>query len=153
MFHAQQTNERQELNGIWNRVSESFGKDHSLETHDVENLARIAARLGVAPQLMSGVDPVTGSPSSPDPMKAMERSLEIAMMMVPEYRDREFQRSVITQQNEAKKRKLLGAVGGTSGSVARTTAPPQPGTPAARRAMLQEVGQMIQGEWSDPTAN
>jgi hypothetical protein len=86
-------------------------------------------------------------------MKAMERSLEIAMMMVPEYRDREFKRSVTTQQEQAKKRKLLGAVGGSSGSVARTTPPPQPGTPEAKRAMLQEVGSMLNGEWSDPTAN
>jgi hypothetical protein len=153
MLQSQQSAQRSEINSIWQRTSTSFAKDHDLEIHDVENLGRIAARLGVAPQLMSGVDPITGSPVAPDPMKAMERSLEIAMMMVPEYRDREFKRSVTTQQEQAKKRKLLGAVGGSSGSVARTTPPPQPGTPEAKRAMLQEVGSMLNGEWSDPTAN
>jgi len=149
----QQNQQRNEVNGLWIRASESFGKDHGLDANEVDNLGRVAARLGVIPQLMSGVDPINGTPVQPDPLKAFDRALEIAMMMVPEYRDREFRRSVEEQQEQAKKKKLLGAVGGSSGSVARTTPPPRPGSPESKRAMLAEVGAMINGEWSDPTAN
>jgi hypothetical protein len=134
-------------------AADSFAKAHTIDRQEVDKLSQIAARLGVLPQLMSGIDPITGAPTTPDPLKAFDRALEIAMLSVPEYRDREFRRSVQSQQDEAKKRKLLGAVGGTSGSVARVTTPPKAGSPEARKAMLAEVGSMLQGDWSDPTAN
>jgi hypothetical protein len=145
--------QRQEIQSLYESASTSFAKTHNLEQEDIDSLSRIAARLGVLPQLMSGIDPITGAPASPDPLKAFDRALEIAMMSVPEYRDREFRRSVTVQQDEVKKRKLLGAVGGTSGSVARVTTPPKAGSPEARKEMLAEVGKMLNGEWSDPTAN
>jgi hypothetical protein len=138
---------------MWETASTAFAKEHSLNADDIEGLSRVAARLGVLPQLMSGVDPVTGAPSPPDPIKAFDRALEIAMLSVPEYRDREFRRSVETQQQQAQHKKLLGAVGGSSGSVARTNPPPKPGTPEAKRAMLAEVGAMMNGEWNDPHSN
>lgn len=150
---VQAQSQRAEINANWERASQIFAKDHGLEKEDVESLGAVAARLNVLPQLMSGIDPVTGAPSPPDQVRAFNRSLEIAMMMVPEYRDREFRRSVQTQQQEAKKRKLLGAVGGSSGSVARSTPPPRPGSPEAKRAMLAEVGAMLNGEWNDPSTN
>jgi hypothetical protein len=145
--------QRQQIDAQYHTASASFAKDHSLGDDEVEQLSQVAARLGVLPSLMQGIDPITGSPTSPDPIRAFSRALEIAMYQVPEYRDREFRRSVETMQQEAQKKKLLGAVGGSSGSVARTTAPPQPGSPESKRAMLAEVGAMLNGEWSDPTAN
>lgn len=145
--------QRQQTDAQWNVASAAFAQDHSLEMEDVDRLGQVAARLGVLPQLMQGIDPITGAPSSPDPIRAFQRALEIAMYQVPEYRNREFRRSVTNMQQESQKRKLLGAVGGSSGSVARTTTPPKPGSPEARKAMLAEVGAMLNGEWSDPTAN
>lgn len=145
--------QRQQVDAQWKTASTAFAKDHNLEDDEVDRLGQVAARLGVLPQLMQGIDPITGAPSSPDPIRAFQRSLEIAMFQIPEYRDREFKRSVQSMQQESQKRKLLGAVGGTSGSVARTTTPPKPGSNEARKAMLAEVGAMLTGEWSDPTAN
>lgn len=142
--------QRNQIDGQWRVASAAFAKDHALDQGEVENLGQVAARLGVLPQLMQGVDPITGAPSQPDPIRAFDRALEIALYMVPEYRDKEFRRSVSTMQQEAQKRKLLGAVGGSSGSVTRTTAPPQPGSPEAKRAMLAEVGSMLNGDWNEP---
>lgn len=145
--------QRQQIDAQWRTASTAFAKDHNLEDSEVDHLGRVAARLNVIPSLMQGIDPVTGAPSSPDPIRAFNRALEIAMFQIPEYREREFRRSVETMQKESQKRKLLGAVGGSSGSVARTTTPPKPGSKEARTAMLAEVGEMIAGNWSDPTAN
>lgn len=145
--------QKQQVDSQWRVASTAFGKDHGLDDQEVDHLGSIAARLNVLPSLMQGIDPVTGAPSSPDPIRAFQRALEIAMYQVPEYRDREFRRSVTTMQEEAQKRKLLGAVGGSSGSVARTTTPPKPGSPESRKALLAEVGAMLEGSWSDPTAN
>jgi hypothetical protein len=145
--------QRQQINSQWSAAAETFAKDHELKDEEVEYLGQVAARLQVLPSLMQGVDPITGSPAPPDPVRAFSRALEIAMFQIPEYRDREFRRSVQSQQQEAQKRKLLGAVGGSSGSVARTNPPPKPGSPEAKRAMLAEVGAMLNGEWTDPNAN
>lgn len=143
----------QQIDAQYKTAATSFAKDHELEDGEVEAISQVAARLGVLPQLMQGMDPVTGVPHSPDPIASFQRALEIAMYQIPEYRDREFRRSVTTMQEHASKRKLLGAVGGTSGSVARTQTPPKAGSPEAKRAMLAEVGAMLNGDWSDPTAN
>ena len=145
--------QKQQIDAQWETAAESFAKDHDLERKDVDQLGQVAARLGVLPQLMRPIDPTTGAPRNPDPVHAFQQALEIAMFQLPEYREREYRRSVQTQQKEAQKRKLLGAVGGSSGSVARTTTPPKPGSAEAKKAMLAEVSSMLTGEWSDPTAN
>jgi hypothetical protein len=145
--------QQQQIDAQYKTAATSFAKDHELDDGEVEEISRVAARLGVLPQLMQGMDPITGTPRPPDAIGAFSRALEIAMYQIPEYRDREFRRSVTNMQQEQQKRKLLGAVGGSSGSVARTTTPPKPGSPEAKRAMLAEVGAMLNGEWSDPTAN
>lgn len=152
-YDASIQQQQQQINAQYKVAAESFAKDHGLEDDDVNQISQVAARLGVLPQLMAQVDPVTGTPRAPDAIAAFQKALEIAMYQIPEYRDREFRRSVTTMQDEAQKRKLLGAVGGSSGSVARTTTPPRPGSPEAKRAMLAEVGAMLNGEWSDPAAN
>lgn len=152
-YEQSMAQQRQQIDAQYRTASASFAKDHNLRDDEVDQLSQVAARLGVLPSLMQGIDPITGSPTSPDPVRAFNRALEIAMYQVPEYRDREFRRSVESMQQEAAKRKLLGAVGGSSGSVARSTPPPQPGTPESKRAMLAEVGAMLEGNWSDPTAN
>ena len=144
---------RVQSQGQYEVAASSFAKDNNLQREEVDYLSQVAARLGVLPQLMQGIDPVTGSPVRVDEIGAMQRALEIAMYQVPEYRDRAFRTSVENMRQENEKRKKLGAVGGSSGSVARTTAPPKPGSPEAKREMLQEVGAMLSGDWSDPTAN
>ena len=150
---AQQMQQRNTVNAALEVAQATFAKDHNLKPEDMHHLSQVAARMNVIPSLLSGIDPITGAPSTPDYQVAFGRAFEIAMNVVPEYRDREFRRSVQTQQDDAKKRKLLGAVGGSSGSVARTTPPPRPGSPEAKRQMLAEVGSMMDGNWSDPTAN
>jgi hypothetical protein len=88
---------------------------------DVQRLSQVAARLGVLPQLMQGIDPITGAPARPDVLSAVERSLEIAYMMVPEYRQRELSKTATQQRDDNQKKKALAAIAGSSGSVARTT--------------------------------
>src|SRR5262245_44028496 len=141
---------QQQVESQYKTAAASFAKDHDLEAGEVDVISQVAARMGVLPQLMRPVDPVTGTPRQIDPIRAFQQAMEVAMYQIPEYRDREFRRSVTNMQEEAQKRKLLGAVGGSSGSVARTQTPPKPGSPEAKRAMLAEVGAMLNGEWSDP---
>jgi len=145
--------QRQQVASVYSLAAAKFGEDHGLDAKDVETLSRVGARMNLMESLSQGMDPITGTPGPKDLSLAFNRALEIAMYSVPEYRDREFRRSVSSQREEAQKRKLLGAVGGSSGSTPRTQQAPAPGTPAARREMVKEVAAMLNGDWSDSTAN
>lgn len=152
-YEAHMATQRASAQASYTQAAESFRTAHELDQTDVDSLAQVASRLGVLPSLMQGVDPLTGMPVRPDPVSAMNRALEIAYFMVPEYRAREFQRSVKQQQGDAERKKKLGAVVGSPGSATRTTQAPRPGTPEARAAMVEEVGQMMTGEWTGDRDN
>jgi hypothetical protein len=152
-LNAHLQTQRQSIDSAWATASQSFAKDHDLSLEEVNMIGQVAARMNVAQGFAQTTDPITGMPREADPVWAMTRALDTAMMQIPEYRDREFRRSVEQQQKDARKKKNLGAVGGNSGSVSRVVAPPKPGTAEARAAMNAEVAQMLSGEWSDPASN
>ena len=151
---SQQTRSfQQQAQSQWATASESFAKDHDLGPDDIKLLGEVAARLNVLPSLMQPFDPVSGMPTNPDAIHAFKEALEIAYYKIPEYRDRAFRKSVETMQSQAKKQKLLGAVGGSSGSVSRTQTPPSPGTRESKQEMVREVASMLSGDWTDPVSN
>lgn len=152
-YEAHMATTRQNSQAVYRQAAEHFRDSHELDDNDINILGQVAGRLGVLPSLMQGIDPLTGVAVRPDPLAAVERALEIAYFTVPEYRGREFQRSVKQQQADATRKKNLAAVAGSAGSTARTQTPPRPGTPEARQAMVAEVGQMMTGEWTGDSNN
>lgn len=142
----------QQMNSYYETASTGFATKYSLESSDIEHLSGVAARMGVLPQLMSGVDPLTGVPVRPDPIIAIDRALEIAYFTDPTYRQREWERQGKARKEDAQRQQRLAAVSGSSASVPRTT--PAPVDAAGRQqSMLAEVGQMLNGSWNDPAAN
>lgn len=150
---AHVANARANSQSVYKRAAESFRNAHELDDNDINILSQVASRLQILPALMQGIDPLTGVAVRPDPLAAVERALEIAYFTVPEYRSREFQRSVKQQQGDAQRKKNLAAVGGTAGSAARTTTPARPGTPESRQEMVKEVAAMMNGEWTGDNNN
>lgn len=144
----QQAQEQQQRNiAIVNQASEAFKASRNLTDDDVMKLRATAARLNVLDSLLSGIDPLTGAPSSPDPISAVQRSLEIAYYSLPEYRARDLTNSQQQQTQERRRKAKVGSLSGSSGSVPRST--PAPTTPEGNRAaMLSEVGAMMNGSWT-----
>jgi hypothetical protein len=146
--HSQQ----QQYQAQYNEAAESFAKDHDLSPDEVQQLGNIGARMNNIGAFMQEFDPITGVPRKPNMIQAYKQALEQVYYMVPEYRDREFRKSVETMQERSKKQKLLGAVGGSSGSVSRTQTPAPPGSRESKNDMIREVASMMSGEWSEPSA-
>jgi hypothetical protein len=135
---------------IVERGARSFQEQHSLTDDEIRRLRGIAGRMGHIDVLMTGVDPITNLPARPDLLESTERALEIAMYADPYFRQRMIDAALAAQQTRNRKRQKLAGVGGSSGSVSRTATAPAPGTPAARNAMIGEVGQMLAGTWTEP---
>lgn len=145
----QQAQQQAQNEALIKRAMTSFQTEHSLNDDSMNNIRQAAARLNVLPSLMQGVDPITGAPSRPDPLTAMERAFEIAMMMSPEHRQQEFAREVQRRVTDSRRKQKLAGLSGSSGSVPRTT--PAPTTEQGRRsAMIDEIRQMQEGGWSPP---
>lgn len=139
--------EQQRNVAIVNQAAEAFKTARGLTDDDVMKLRTTAARLNVVDSLLSGIDPLTGAPSNPDPIQAVQRALEIAYYSMPEYRNRDITNAQQQQRDEKKRKAKVGSLSGSSGSVPRTT--PAPTTPEGNRAaMLAEVGQMMNGSWT-----
>lgn len=136
---------RTQTNALYQRAAETFQSAHSLSDDDLNKVATIAARLNVLPSLMSGVDPITGLPSAPDPLSAMSRALDIAYNALPEMAAKAAAAAEQTQRRHNTRKQKLAAVAGSSGSVPRTTAPPRD----PKQAMIQEVAAMMTGDWSE----
>jgi hypothetical protein len=126
---------------------ESFAQQHSLSPDEVSRIRLAAGRMNVLDSLMSGIDPITGAPSKPDILTAVERSLEIAMYADPSFRSKVFQQEVKANRATMQKRKKLAGIGGNSGSAPRSTPPPE----NPHQAMLAEVASMFSGSWNEPT--
>lgn len=145
-------NERQQSAGAYQAAKTGFATRYELNEADVTHLDGLAARLGVLPQLMTGIDPLTGLPVKNDLTSSIDRALEIAYFTDPNYRQREWDRQANVRREDAQRQQKLAAVSGSSASVPRTT--PAPTTEQGRRdALLGEVGAMLNGNWNDPAAN
>lgn len=136
---------RVQTDALYKRAADSFRASRSLDDTEMDRVAGVAARLNVLPALMSGVDPLTGLPSRPDPITAMTRALDIAYNSLPEYAAKVKAAAEQTQRRHNSRKQKLAAVQGSSGSVPRTPAPPAD----PKQAMIQEVAAMMSGDWSE----
>lgn len=142
----------QQVNDQYEVAAKGFKTKYELEDKDLTHLSEVAARMGVMPQLLSGVDPLTGLPVRPDVIAAVDRALEIAYFTDPTYRQREWERQGKQRRSDAQRQQRLAAVSGSPASVPRTS--PAPTTAEGRKdAMLGEVASMLRGDWSEPVAN
>lgn len=145
----QQAREQAEHNSMINRAMTSFKDQRGLDDTQMETVRMAAARLNVLPSLMAGVDPITGTPTKPDPLTALDRAFEIAYMQIPEFRTREFGRVIQQRVTDNRRKQKLAGLSGSSGSVPRTSPAPTD-APGRRAAMIDEIRQMQNGEWSPP---
>lgn len=133
------------------RAAASFQEQHGLTAEETKRIRLSASRMGAFEALMQGFDPITGVPQRPDILEATDRALEIAYYADPQLRQRMIDEAIAQNRERNRHRQKLAGVGGSSGAVSRTPAePPRPGTPASHSALVEEVGQMLAGTWTEP---
>ena len=89
---------------------------------------------------MSGTDPRTGQPVTPDAARAVEVVLDMAYWNTPEARRFEVERQTAHRQKATARKAKLGGIGGSSGSASRQPKPLDLSDPNARqRAMEAEL--------------
>jgi len=108
-----------------------FANAYDLNGVEVARLADEAARLNIVPALVQE----TG-----DPVRAVERALEIVYLQSEQGRDREFNRRLEQTEVEREKQRKMASVGGTAGSVPRHEPDAVPSNATERRsAMVNEI--------------
>ena len=108
-----------------------FASAYDLSNEQVHSLATEAARLNIVPALYSE----TG-----DPIKAVERALEIVYLQSENGREREFNKRLADAEEAAARKRKMASVGGTAGSVPRQDTDAVPADAAGRRsAMVNEI--------------
>lgn len=108
-----------------------FGTAYDLSSAEVHRMATEAARLNIVPALLQE----TG-----DPIKAVERALEMVYLQSEEGREREFNKRVAATESDAARKRKMASVGGTAGSVPRKDSDAIPSDAAGRRsAMVSEI--------------
>jgi len=108
-----------------------FANTYDLNSSEVARLADEAARLNIVPALVQE----TG-----DPVRAVERALEIVYLQSEQGRDREFNKRIAQTEAEKDKQRKMAAVGGTAGSVPRQEPDAVPSNATERRsAMVNEI--------------
>jgi len=108
-----------------------FANAYDLNGVEVARLADEAARLNIVPALVQE----TG-----DPVRAVERALEIVYLQSDQGRDREFNRRLEQTEVEREKQRKMASVGGTAGSVPRHEPDAVPSNATERRsAMVNEI--------------
>ncbi len=108
-----------------------FANTYDLNSNEVARLADEAARLNIVPALVQE----TG-----DPVRAVERALEIVYLQSEQGRDREFNKRMAQTESDRDKQRKMAAVGGTAGSVPRREPDSVPGNATERRsAMVNEI--------------
>ena len=108
-----------------------FANAYDLNGVEVARLADEAARLNIVPALVQE----TG-----DPVRAVERALEIVYLQSGQGRDREFNRRLEQTEVEREKQRKMASVGGTAGSVPRHEPDAVPSNATERRsAMVNEI--------------
>ena len=94
-------------------------------------MATEAARLNIVPALLQE----TG-----DPIRAVERALEIVYLQSENGREREFNKRIAATEQDAARKRKMASVGGSAGSVPRQDSDAVPGDAAGRRsAMVNEI--------------
>jgi hypothetical protein len=140
---------------IVNRASTLFATRHELTPDESHQVQEAAAKLNIIPQRMRAgarLNPGTGQWESPDLFKVVDEVLEMAFYGIPEFREREVERTRVRQIKATKRKNRAGALAGSSGSVPRSQQAPRPGTPASRAAMTAEVDAMMNGTWQGDNA-
>ena len=108
-----------------------FATAYDLSNEEVHRLATEAARLNIVPALLQE----TG-----DPIRAVERALEIVYLQSENGREREFNKRVAATESDAARKRKMASVGGSAGSVPRQDSDAVPGDAAGRRsAMVNEI--------------
>lgn len=119
-------------------VRTRFQQDHALNDQELQQVYDTAGRMGVLPQLMSPVDPISGMPRHVDKFRAVEQALEMAMWNIPEIRTKEQHRIASAQQQRTDAKARAASVGGSGGSSPRQPAAPQ-SREQAKDMMLAEL--------------
>lgn len=131
-----------------NRAVKSFQTQHNLTDEETQRLCGMVQRSNLIESFMRTPDPINGTPQRPDPLRAVEQSLDVMFHYAPEFRNRTV--AVAEQQRREtsrKKAKLSSLSPRSGGSQSRKT--PAPTDEAGRRAaMVAEVGEMMAGTWS-----
>jgi hypothetical protein len=108
-----------------------FANAYDLNSTEVARLADEAARLNIVPALVQ---------ESGDPVRAVERALEIVYLQSEQGREREFNKRIAQTEADRDKQRKMAAVGGTAGSVPRQEPDSVPSNATERRsAMVNEI--------------
>ncbi len=108
-----------------------FANAYDLNASEVARLADEAARLNIVPALVQEIG---------DPVRAVERALEIVYLQSEQGREREFNRRMEQTEIDREKQRKMASVGGTAGSVPRQEPDAIPGNAIERRsAMVNEI--------------
>jgi len=108
-----------------------FANAYDLNSTEVARLADEAARLSIVPALVQ---------ESGDPVRAVERALEIVYLQSEQGREREFNKRIAQTEVDRDKQRKMAAVGGTAGSVPRQEPDSVPSNATERRsAMVNEI--------------
>lgn len=108
-----------------------FANTYDLNSSEVARLADEAAKLNIVPALVQE----TG-----DPVRAIERALEIVYLQSEQGREREFNKRIAQTEAEKEKQRKMASVGGTAGSVPRQEPDAIPSNATERRsAMVNEI--------------
>jgi hypothetical protein len=128
--HERQVAHRQNQSAV-ETAQAQFANAYDLNGVEVARLADEAARLNIVPALVQE----TG-----DPVRAVERALEIVYLQSDQGRDREFSRRTEQAEVEREKQRKMASVGGTAGSVPRQEPDAVPSNATERRsAMVNEI--------------
>ena len=108
-----------------------FGTAYDLSNAEVHRMATEAARLNIVHALLQE----TG-----DPVRAVERALEMVYLQSEDGREREFNKRIAATESDAVRKRKMASVGGSAGSVSRQDSDAVPGDAAGRRsAMVNEI--------------
>ena len=128
--HDRQVAHRQNQSAV-ETAQAQFANTYDLNGVEVARLADEAARLNIVPALVQE----TG-----DPVRAVERALEIVYLQSDQGRDREFSRRTEQAEVEREKQRKMASVGGTAGAVPRQEPDAVPSNATERRsAMVNEI--------------
>lgn len=116
----------------------NFQTARNLSDEDMAAIRTEAARLNIVDAYAQSLPPVA----------AVEKALEVAYFANETYRKREIDAQAQASRQDTTRKQKLAAISGSSGSTPRVQ--PAPTTPEGnRRAMVDAVGQMMNGTWTE----
>jgi len=151
MAQQQAATQQADFAAITNAAVGKFKSDMELDDGQISRIVNTANQLGILDSFLHGIDPITNTPTPPDPHGAVMRTLEVAYSVMPEFQPREFERRQRQYVEDQARKAKLSAVGGGGPQAPRSA--PAPTTPQERQAALHdEVAQMLAGNWAPPNA-